>query len=157
MMFKLITDIEALRCKTQAAIEFAKLQKNITQIVFSILKKFDGKQVTKRIETQVKNAFPDYTIFMDDSSVSTVRLHIWGLAIPYDNRLSIFVSYNNQLGCFEYDKYIQGNGHVLSVYDQTIKNYKHGLLHIDSIVSEYNTAAKQIEVAKHNLNTYLDA
>ena len=51
--------------------------------VADVLKRFDGKTVTKRMATAVGKALPTYTVFYD-TSIGMRHLYVWGNEIAYD-------------------------------------------------------------------------
>ena len=57
--------------------------------IMEVFKAFDGKQVSKRMETAVKKVFPDYHIYLENDYL--IILHIWGKEVAYDNRVNIYL------------------------------------------------------------------
>ena len=62
----------------------------IWQKVMEVLKPFDGKAVSKRMETAVKKIFPDLTVYLENDYL--IILHIWGGRIgSHDKRINIYL------------------------------------------------------------------
>jgi hypothetical protein len=58
---------------------------DVWQKVMEVLKPFDGKIISKRIETAVKKIFPSFTLYLENEFL--VIIHIWGGKIGYNKRL----------------------------------------------------------------------
>jgi len=70
-------------------------EKNISifDAVSKALENFDGKKITRRMETAVKNALSDYTVYYE-KEYGMYRLFIWGKDIDYNRRLSVLLGYD---------------------------------------------------------------
>ena len=60
--------------------------------VMEILETMDGKKITKRIETAVKKALPDHTVFYNND-YGMFHLAIWGNGIEYNDRENMCLGY----------------------------------------------------------------
>jgi hypothetical protein len=60
--------------------------------VEAILKKFDGKQINKRIEIALKVALPDNAIYYDNN-YGMFHVRIWGNGIDYNDSKSYLLGY----------------------------------------------------------------
>jgi hypothetical protein len=66
-----------------------EIEFNIYTKIMEVFKTFDGKPVSKRMETAVKKIFPDYHIYLENGYL--IILHIWGKEITHDNRINIYL------------------------------------------------------------------
>lgn len=80
---------------------FNKLQERIINQQFnydlwkkveSVLQKFDGQKITKRIETALKKELPEYTINFENM-YSYYNIYVWGNGIEYNHRKSYLIGY----------------------------------------------------------------
>lgn len=72
--------------------------------VAAVLKRFNGKTVTKRMATAVEKAFPTYTVFYD-TSIGMRHIYVWGNEIAYDNRKSFLLSYESHSQVFSLSRF----------------------------------------------------
>lgn len=57
-----------------------------------VIKQFEGKQITKRIETALKKAYPDITFYYE-VSCSIYHMYVWGKPVnrDFNNRMMLFI------------------------------------------------------------------
>jgi hypothetical protein len=80
---KVIESVEAYIVEQERDLE-------IWQKVMEVLKPFDDKAVSKRMETAVKKIFPDLTVYLENDYL--IILHIWGGRIgSHDKRINIYL------------------------------------------------------------------
>ena len=83
-------EFEAVKKAVGAYIVEQDRDLEIWQKVMEILKPFDGKAVSKRMETAVKKIFPDLTVYLENDYL--IILHIWGGRIgSHDKRINIYL------------------------------------------------------------------
>jgi len=111
--------------KLQDRLEQAKLEFHIFKLVTAVVKKFDGKKITKRIQTALRkelSELSDYVITLD-SPYSTYEIVIWNRkpnhCIGYQNRMSITLGhcsagnvlnmekFDEHTRCWQLEKYIK--------------------------------------------------
>jgi hypothetical protein len=71
--------------------------------VIPILREFHGKKITKRIETAVVKAMPEYTIYFGHK-YSWWELKIWGNGLSYDESVSLNLGYYDTFTNEEFDR-----------------------------------------------------
>lgn len=86
------TSESELTAKIAAMIARQDLNYKTWKIAESVIVKFDGQKITKRIATALSKELPDYTVYYDTNH-GMYDLVIWGNGIPYDNRISIYLGY----------------------------------------------------------------
>ena len=85
-------DIEEVRAKVIERIASAERHHEFYLAMLDIVKRFEGKQITKRIANALQEKLPDYTIFYD-ADFSMYHIHIGGNGIEWGNRPSILLGY----------------------------------------------------------------
>ena len=78
----------------QNRIEDAKLNYFLWKKIEKILEKFEGKQITKRIETEVKKQLPEYTIYYKHD-YTMFQLVVWGNGIDYNKNKTFYFGYDS--------------------------------------------------------------
>jgi len=110
-----------------------------------VLKKFEGKKVTKRIETALKEAFPDdERIWLRDIANMTY-INVIGKGKSYDEKESFFVCYSSSDTYVEEDFTHKHNGDIEGILE-SIKKLKSGLVEAGNLVYRYNTILKDAQV-----------
>jgi len=110
-----------------------------------VLKKFEGKKVTKRLETALKEAFPEDRIHLRYIG-SMTYIDVLGKGKEYDNRESFFVCYNSE-GCIYLEENFtkKHNGDIENILE-CIKHLKQGLVNAEDLVLRYNSILKDAQV-----------
>jgi len=133
---------ETVRENTLKAIERAKLKKTITDKIFAVMKKFDGKAITKRFETALKKELGEgFIVSLDRTGNSHMNIFVWqgswnnDVLLTYSNRLMVFVGY---MGSNQYDKQIE--------------TYQNSLKKLGTLVDAYNAQLAKLEEAQNALN-----
>jgi len=62
------------------------------KIVESVLTRFEGQKITKRIETALQKELPEYTIYYG-TEFGLYNIYIWGNGIPYNNRKGYLIGW----------------------------------------------------------------
>jgi len=78
--------------KIQNTIINQKINYNLWRKIESILTIFEGKKISKRIETELKNQLPGYSVFYK-TNYGMYQIEIFGNGINYDNRKSFLIGY----------------------------------------------------------------
>jgi hypothetical protein len=132
--------VEAIQNKVNASISHLANMSVMYQKVIPVLAPFAGKAISKRMETAMKKALPDYVVSMN-SGLSTV-ISIWGNGIDYENRISCYLhtlGFNN--GGFDYQKFVDGCN--IAGLEKSIKQLQDGYNGIEGYVNRYNTLLQQ--------------
>ena len=143
MKYDNIITKEQLLEKINERIDHYQIRLELIDIIDTPLKKFDGKKITKRIETAINLALPKRTVYLDND-YSMFKLVIWGdkgwLAkerkISYNDRFTSLIGYKDN-PVFDHDKFIEYNQcHLLN--DKRIKSLKRAIEDIDDTVRLHN-------------------
>jgi len=108
------------------------------------LKKFEGKKVTKRIETALKAAFPEDRIHLRYIA-SMVYIDIIGKGMDYNDKESFFICYTSNDTYLEEDFTHKHNGDIENIL-VCIKKLKQALIEAPSLVERYNRLLKDAQV-----------
>jgi hypothetical protein len=81
---------------------------DILSIIEPVLKSFDGKTISKRIETAIKKVLPEFTVYYG-KSYSWYELKIWGNGVDYQNNLSLNLGYTSTSDVFNFEWYVTNN------------------------------------------------
>jgi hypothetical protein len=119
---------------------------DLFQSFIPVLKKFEGKKISKRIETALKEAFPKYNINLHEIA-NMVYIYIWGNGIEYGNRESFFVCYlESEQGLYHEDSFVnKHNGDIGNILE-CISKLKQGLIEAPKLVERYNKLLKEAQV-----------
>ena len=93
IQFEKPLDTDSVNAKIQARIIEAHFNYDLWKKIESACKKFEGKQFSKRIETEIKKLLPDYTVYYESGYM--YHLVIWGNGIDYNNRKSFMLGYDS--------------------------------------------------------------
>jgi hypothetical protein len=128
--------VENQTSKVNASIAHYENLLSISSRILPILKTSDGKQITKRIETAVRKALPEYQVSLSNSF--TISINVWGNGIDYEKRVSVYLSqtgYSN--GILDYAKTVEGVN--LDGFKVKIDQLTKGKANIPQYVLRYNT------------------
>ena len=144
MKYDNIITKEQLLEKINERIDHYQIRLELINIIDTPLKRFDGKKITKRIETAINLALPKRTVYLDND-YSMFKLVIWGdssglLAkerrISYNERFTSLIGYKDN-PIFDHDKFIEYNQcHLLN--EKRIKSLKRAIENIDDLVKLHN-------------------
>lgn len=73
--------------KCHKQIKLLEAKQTAFDLIFPIIKSFEGKQVTKRIKTKIENELKDYSISYNPSW-TYIELSIWGNGIEYNDKIT---------------------------------------------------------------------
>lgn len=79
------------------------LYTKILGIIELILQKFEGKRITKRIETAIQEALPSYTLYYGHPYL-WYTLQVWDKNITFDQRMNLNLGYNDTFSMEEFKK-----------------------------------------------------
>lgn len=124
----------------------------ILTLIEPILRRFDGKKITKRIETAIKKELPEYTISYG-FTYSWYSLKIWGNGISWDDKIDLQLGYNE---FFDMDEYIRLNQryYLESERYNTLQGYLDDLSKLKELVAlhtEVKDMIKKFEEKTTNL------
>ena len=143
MKYDNIITKEQLLEKINERIDHYQIRLELINIIDTPLKRFDGKKITKRIETAINLALPKRTVYLN-KDYSMFQLVIWGdkewLAkerrISYNERFTSLIGYKDN-PIFDHDKFIEYNQrHLLN--EKRIKSLKRAIENIDDLVKLHN-------------------
>lgn len=121
--------------------------------VMEVFKAFDGKPVSKRMETAVKKIFPDLTVYLENDYL--IILHIWGGRIgSHDKRINIYLRKGKDAlnpSAYSHAETLANSGHFPYIPEKN-KKLKASLANdgkmLKIMVEEWNRALKVLQ----NLN-----
>ena len=125
----------------QAAMDLEQTHINIYKIVCEVVKPFDGKKITKRIQAAVAAALPEYHVSWN-GDYSFYQLSIWsvkaGHILDYNHRVTIFIGYKfssgtGNDGLFHYGRYLDSTNGSLNGENRQ-ENRKNNIKNVQSIV-----------------------
>jgi hypothetical protein len=118
--------------------------------VGEILKNFDGKSYSKRIETAIKKALPEYQIYMEHVA-SQYYINIRGNGISYEDKIHIFIGYSDRI--FKYDDYVNQYNRLESTI-KSIEQHKNGIAKIPEMVERYNKLLSDVRQLTDDAEAY---
>jgi hypothetical protein len=87
-------DSQTIYNSIQKRIIEAKFNYALWKKIEKIIEKFDGKQLNKRIDTALKNALPEYTIYAN-FEYTMFKVTMWGNGIDYNDRKTFYLGYHS--------------------------------------------------------------
>lgn len=131
--------IKNIEDKIQETLTLYKAQKKVSEVLINIFKVFDGKKVTKRMETAAKEAHPEYTTYYEAGY--TVYLYVWGNGIDYSNRMMVKLCYKDD-ATFSYDKFVED----IKGYNsgERIGTLEHKLQELPQLFSQYKEICDKV-------------
>ena len=155
--------IEDLRKDAERKIRLYEEQKVVFEVIKATFKKFDGKQVNKRLATTLKNELvkvdEGYLVSYRKDSTDWYEFYIWnskdGAAIGYNNRILIlFSEQQTNDGKLDYEKFTK-KFTWLDMPDTHIEevNKDLELINNTNIIEEYNKAIETIKNTEKTLTS----
>jgi hypothetical protein len=155
-----LVNVETLRKEAERKIRLYEEQKIVFEIIKDVFKKFDGKQVNKRLATALKNELvkvsEKYLVSYRKDSMDWYEFYIWNNSadaqIVYSNRiLLLFSDQQTNDGKLDYSKFTK----KFTWLDNPTKNIEEvnkdlDIINNTNIIEEYN---KAIETIKHTEET----
>ena len=162
MVLELIK-IEDLRKDAERRIKVYEEQKVVFEVIKDTFKKFDGKQVNKRLATALKNELvkvdEKYLVSYRKDSIGWYEFYIWNskddAAIRYSNRILIFFSEEQTSdGKLDYGKFTK-KFTWLDMSDKHMEevNKDLELINNTNIIEEYNKAIETIKQTNKTLTS----
>ena len=105
--------------------------------VLEVLKPFEGKQFTRRIETAVKKALPGYRIYQDGIA-SMTHLNVW----EGDEKLSFLLCYDSD-PYFRMENFLKHNNYM--DFPNLVDKLKQGLVMLPIFIDRYNEILKDAQ------------
>jgi hypothetical protein len=141
-----LVTIETQIKKAEEKLKIYKTQLEIVNKVFPILEKFQGKKITKHIETAVKKEFPNHWVYLDNSiNMYHLKIQPKGEHLEYEN-VSMLLGYQASGGRYTPDVLL-----MVQVYEfnkcytlnsERIPRLEAGIKKIPSIVELRDKALK---------------
>lgn len=135
--------------KTFAELTAAQTKLAIYQVAAPILKSFEGKKITKRIATAIKDALPEDMVVVLSWSGAGVfsmgHIDIWGGSLGYDHRIHIYLGGPGELSAEKADisDWIK---HTKEYIDRTSS----ALDNLDSLLVKHDVAMSMLNEAKED-------
>lgn len=120
-----------------------------------VVKKHDGRKITKRIETDLKklNAMDLFTIYYVKEH-GMYRIIIWGNGINYDDRFSSLLGYESEGGVLSLEKWTEYNQcHFLD--EGRIKQLERGKKEIAGLCESWNKALGELQDVHKKAEAFL--
>lgn len=152
MYYSKLHDHVVFRDSTKA-LHLMQHKQKVLSVIPEVLKKFDGKKITKRLATAVEDALfkVDQTGFHTYMSDDKQTLYVWGNDIPYDSRLTCYLGYKDDIESFNYGKWLSNYGKAYDI-TESINNLQEAIKDINARVSEYNDAIARLEQAEKGMS-----
>ena len=114
-----------------------------------VLKAFDGKKCSKRMENAFKKRFPNYTVYCG-RQYTWYGFKIWGNGIEYQYAVDLLLTYDDD--DFDYEKFVGYNQRYFLEAGryETLQEIKEEPEKLKSLIEEYENIQKQIEEFKKN-------
>jgi hypothetical protein len=106
------------------------------------MKQFDGKKITKRMETVLSKQYPEYN-FSFVKSYSWYELNVWGNGIPFTNRYYFNLGYFSD-GDFSYEKFINKSSSDFFKKELDSLNNFMEINSIDDIIEEHKSIQSKV-------------
>jgi hypothetical protein len=152
-------EFEAVKKAVEAYIVEQDRDLEIWQKVMEILKPFDGKAVSKRMETAVKKVFPDLTIYLENDFL--IILHIWGGRIgSHDKRINIYLRKGKDAlnpSAYSHADTLANSGYFPYIPERN-KNLRASLENdaraIKELVGDWNNCIKRLQAINEEAEKY---
>jgi hypothetical protein len=152
-------EFEAVKKAVEAYIIEQERDLEIWQKVMEILKPFDGKAVSKRMETAVKKIFPDLTVYLENDYL--IILHIWGGRIgSHDKRINIYLRKGKDAmnpSAYSHADTLANSGYFPFIPERNEK-LRASLLNdarvIKELVGDFNNCVKRLQAVNEEAERY---
>jgi hypothetical protein len=125
----------------------------IWQKVMEALKVFDGKIISKRMETAVKKVFPRYTLYLENESL--VIIHIWGDDVGYNKRIAIYLRHDEKV--YNHAKTLENSGYFnfIQIKNQGLRaSLMNDARVIKELVGDFNNCVKRLQAINEEAERY---
>ena len=147
---------EVLKKKMQEKIDRMEKDLSFIDLVFNACEKYEGKQITKRIEGELKKHLPDYVVYLR-REYGMFNIVIWGKDVKYEGRFSALLGYENNEGNKVNIEQIRGYNTCHTANTERIERLKSGFDQVDDLVKRWNDGISALqEVNKEAEKFYLD-
>ena len=144
MKYDNIITKEQLLDRINERIDHYKVRLELFNQIEPVIKEFDGKKITKRIQTKLRKKLSKRVVYLN-KDYSMFQLVIWGdnnllfsnaRKIHFNDRFTSLIGYKDN-PIVDYDKFIEYNQcHILN--DERIKSLKRAIENIDDLVKLHN-------------------
>ena len=144
MKYDNIITKEQLLDRINESIDHYKVRLELFNQIEPVIKEFDGKKITKRIQTKLRKKLSKRVVYLN-KDYSMFQLVIWGdnnllfsnaRKIHFNDRFTSLIGYKDN-PIVDYDKFIEYNQcHILN--EKRIKSLKRAIEDIDDIVRLHN-------------------
>jgi hypothetical protein len=145
-------DLHDLIVSIQSRVNNYQRNYEIFQKIVVVLKKFEGKNVTKRIQTALKEAMPGYNIYLK-SIASMTNIEVWGGDIEYQNGPHILLCYNDH-PIYSEDTFVNKHNSGFADVPSTIEKLKQGLVNAPALVDRFNQILKDAQELEAEAKKY---
>ena len=145
-VLKVIESVEAYIVEQERDLE-------IWQKVTEVLKPFDGKIISKRIETACKKIFPSFTLYLENESL--VIIHIWGGEIGYNKRINIYLRHDEKV--YNHTKTLENSGYFnfIQIKNQSLRaSLANDARVIKELVGDFNNCVKRLQAVNQEAENY---
>jgi hypothetical protein len=152
-------EFEAVKKAVEAYIIEQDLHFEIWQKVMEILKPFDGKIISKRMETAVKKVFPDLTLYLENDYL--IILHIWGGRIGSHNKeINIYLRKDKDAlnpSAYSHADTLANSGYFPYIPERN-KSLRASLMNdarvIKELVGDWNNCVKRLQAINEEAERY---
>lgn len=109
--------------------------------ILPIVEKFEGKKITKHIETAIKKAFPDLRGWLS----TEYGMYQFKVRPSNDKEMSIFLGHQNTTASMVNMEHIRESNRCYTLSEERIPKLKAGLPHIAKMVSKRNKAIEMFQ------------
>ena len=141
--------------RLQYAIEKQKALQSVVKTVLSILAKYEGKQITARLEKPIAAFLGAGAVVSIGASYGAIECSIWG--VPYLEGYSNRVTFNLKSGLYaSNDKTLvmsEVQSAVKGILDCDVAALEAAQANLPALVAEYEAAEKRLEQARAAFGT----
>ena len=126
---------------------------DVWQKIMEVLKPFDGKIISKRIETACKKIFPSFTLYLENESL--VIIHIWGGEIGYNKRINIYFRHDEKV--YNHAKTLDNSGYFPYIPEKNEKlraSLANDARVIKELVGDFNNCVKRLQAVNQEAENY---
>jgi len=155
IQFENLKDDNAIRRKAEERIKSFSQQLTIVKEVFEVLKRFEGKQINRRIQTALRESptLAPYTIHYH-KDYSWYGLRIWGNGLDYNHSsLSLNLGYIGEDDRLNLEK-VKENFTGYFMNEDRIKRLQEGLPKIYGLCAKWNDTLKTLQAVNKEASRY---
>jgi hypothetical protein len=153
-------DAAKTRVETLKAIAKNKLRAHVHAVITDELKAFNGKKITAKLTTRLKEIFPDYTFSLDEMKEwhRYLKVYWWNQGQRMDLG-HIFLGAGrgggerfNDTECFDYAKWFESNGNTAQQILEYVAKAEKALETCEERIATYNAALGVLDAAREALH-----